>query len=338
MGLVAVLLWSMAAQAASFDCAKAKTAQEKAICASPELNAADERMAAAYKAVQASVPAELKEEVLGDQRAWIRRTAGGCKSQEALPAPALAMCLTVSYQSRIAELEHMIVVRGGVKFFWRSITIKVADEDDSPADPDSREENPGFGTLDASWPKALSAAPQWVAWNNDIEAAARGMALCEGTSSDQRHPPRWDATPGADQQISVKLGFVSPKLVTATLTNVWDGHGAHPNTGTSEFNWSVENQRELTPNDIFLADSSWEQELYSRTYKYLVKQFLHQPAELQKTVHNIVVNTGAWHIDEQGLTITFQQYELGGRNPPEPFTLAWADLKPYLQSGFVLPK
>ena len=38
------------AHAASFDCTKAKTAQEKAICGTPALSAADDQMAAAYKA------------------------------------------------------------------------------------------------------------------------------------------------------------------------------------------------------------------------------------------------------------------------------------------------
>jgi uncharacterized protein len=64
--LVLLLLASGAAQAASFDCDKAKTPQEKAICASPGLSQADENMAAAYKDVLAAVPREITTEVRED--------------------------------------------------------------------------------------------------------------------------------------------------------------------------------------------------------------------------------------------------------------------------------
>ena len=54
------------AHAASFDCTKAKTAQEKAICGTPALSAADDQMAAAYSAWLAAAP-------LGEQP--VRRNA-----------------------------------------------------------------------------------------------------------------------------------------------------------------------------------------------------------------------------------------------------------------------
>ena len=57
---VLLLLASGAAHAASFDCSKAKTPQEKAICGSPELSVADEQMAAAYKALLAAMTPEIK--------------------------------------------------------------------------------------------------------------------------------------------------------------------------------------------------------------------------------------------------------------------------------------
>jgi len=66
--LVLLLMASGAAQAASFDCVKAKTPQEKAICTSPKLSAADDSMAAAYKAVLGSVRPEVAGEIRDAQR------------------------------------------------------------------------------------------------------------------------------------------------------------------------------------------------------------------------------------------------------------------------------
>jgi uncharacterized protein len=46
---ILLLLAAGIAHAASFDCSKAKTSMEKAVCSSPQLSAADEQMAATQR-------------------------------------------------------------------------------------------------------------------------------------------------------------------------------------------------------------------------------------------------------------------------------------------------
>src|SRR5665213_4587727 len=77
---IVLLFASGIAHAASFDCAKAKTPQEKAICVSPSLSAADEQMAAAYRAVLAAASSEMKDEVRTDQRNWLHFIALRCNA------------------------------------------------------------------------------------------------------------------------------------------------------------------------------------------------------------------------------------------------------------------
>ncbi len=64
------LLWALPAHAASFDCAKAGTEIEHAICNSPELSRLDEAMAAAYR----SVPKSNKyfDTLRQGQKAWLQ--------------------------------------------------------------------------------------------------------------------------------------------------------------------------------------------------------------------------------------------------------------------------
>lgn len=64
------IAWSGAAGAASFDCGKAATPAEKAICADPALSKADDDLAAAYKAALAATldPASLRRA----QRQWLQ--------------------------------------------------------------------------------------------------------------------------------------------------------------------------------------------------------------------------------------------------------------------------
>jgi uncharacterized protein len=88
--LVLLLLAGGVGHAASFDCTKAKSPQEKAICASPELSAADDQLAAAYKAWLAAVPPEVVAEVREEQRGWLRSLAANCKSAAVESTTALA--------------------------------------------------------------------------------------------------------------------------------------------------------------------------------------------------------------------------------------------------------
>jgi uncharacterized protein len=79
--------------AASFDCSKATTAQEKTICNTPSLSSLDEKLAKIYKESMANAldPEALKSE----QRAWLKET----RSCNADPA-----CLGRSYETRISLL------------------------------------------------------------------------------------------------------------------------------------------------------------------------------------------------------------------------------------------
>jgi uncharacterized protein YecT (DUF1311 family) len=53
------------------DCSRAKTAVERALCSTPELRAADARMAHAYLALKAGLPRAQQSLLLADQRGWI---------------------------------------------------------------------------------------------------------------------------------------------------------------------------------------------------------------------------------------------------------------------------
>jgi uncharacterized protein YecT (DUF1311 family) len=79
----------------SFDCAKAATATEHAICASDLLSALDREMADAYRAARAGVGAGAKQQIREEQITWIgqRNACGGD-----------AGCLEARMRHRIAAL------------------------------------------------------------------------------------------------------------------------------------------------------------------------------------------------------------------------------------------
>ena len=86
-----------AASGPAFDCRKAATPVEKTICAQPELEALDRRLAAAFRDVQASLPTpDQKNAVRADQVAWLK---------ERDRCDADRVCLHASYEHRLDLME-----------------------------------------------------------------------------------------------------------------------------------------------------------------------------------------------------------------------------------------
>jgi uncharacterized protein YecT (DUF1311 family) len=353
LGVILLLLSSAFAQAASFDCTRATTPQEKAICASPKLSAADDHLALVYKAVLASMPAEVAPEARVDERNWLRQVAGDCRSpesedQHAIDEQAMTKCMLGLYSERIEELQSRIQTVGGVAFFWRFITVIAPDGTDDVAlqSPD-REINRGFGTLNASWPQSRASTPEWQAWNSGITGAAQRMASA-GFDSPEPEPTKWAAIGGVDADVTVGIELVSGQLVAAGIGNFWDGHGIHPNMNSIQFNWLLKEKRELRADDVFRRGSGWDQFLQRSCDKYLHQQLDHDgmsyesfelPGYMANTLHQIVIDPENWQLSSKGIAIVFQTYAVACHAcTPAPVTIPWADLQSFLKATFVTPR
>ena len=96
------LLLSLHVGAASFDCTRASTATEKAICASTATGQLDERLADTYRAALSVLP-ETREELKKEQLSWLRSRDALCGGDN--------RCLDRSYHERIRLLEERIANR-----------------------------------------------------------------------------------------------------------------------------------------------------------------------------------------------------------------------------------
>ncbi|ARM92533.1 hypothetical protein RHEC894_PE00510 (plasmid) [Rhizobium sp. CIAT894] len=96
-------LFSTVCHAQSFDCSKAQTVIEKAICASPALIAQDTALAASYRQALTDLggnPAKLND-LRQQQRRWLAERNKSCVDTD---LARLSACLTTSYQARLAAL------------------------------------------------------------------------------------------------------------------------------------------------------------------------------------------------------------------------------------------
>lgn len=88
-----------AAQAASFNCARARQADERAICASLALNDQDVRLAQLYEITQHLVAMGGRGAIQDDQVQWLQ-ARHACGANRA--------CLTKAYARRIDQLNHVL--------------------------------------------------------------------------------------------------------------------------------------------------------------------------------------------------------------------------------------
>lgn len=342
--------------AASFNCAKARTSVEKAICSSPELSASDDKLGRAYRAAQLNVP-EAAELVRQSERNWLLATERNCRRQEKeLP---FAECLTLFWRDRTDFLSRIFVRMGGVLFFFRETSLsKPCDEEDmstglAKSDPHSnKSERPdsddGLCDFYATWPEAISNAPQWKAWNKALLDEARRFQASQ--DHDDWIPDHWvhfaDATWNSDDsEVSVELNMVSPTLVVATIRRSYTyAHPAHHERG---FNWLLKQGRELKQDNLFQPNSGWEAWMKKRVSQiikdYETTEVKADPADADETAAlaaGVAVESRNWQVDPKGLSLIFSEDELPYTDAvtmPD-VTLPWSDLKPYLNPVFEIPR
>ena len=93
------VLASGVASAQGIDCSKARSATERAICASPDLVALDRQVGAAYADALAQRP-EQAATLRGEQLGWLRSRDAACT----VPAGQIGRCLSGQMTARLAQL------------------------------------------------------------------------------------------------------------------------------------------------------------------------------------------------------------------------------------------
>ena len=122
---------SLAAQAASFDCAKASTLIENAICASPELSRKDEALGRLYQSALKQNPAVRTEQVN-----WLR-DRNRCIDER---------CLNSAYDRRIDELR----VLSSANTSGAAPSEKLATENKAASSPSARVERKAGDPIQAA--------------------------------------------------------------------------------------------------------------------------------------------------------------------------------------------
>jgi uncharacterized protein len=324
VALISILPAEAPAQAGpSFDCSKATSPVEKAICADPGASEADRKMAAAYDRLLQSLTApQARAHLQRDQVAWLSDRHRVCA-----PAPAeipeareTAACLRDQADARAEWLallpggndypyvgERRLLEqgrRGGVPY---RITVSYA----------------AFGFHEVDYTRANAAIKAWV---DEFAAHARPPA--------ERGP----GMPGIGWFLEAGQFVHVPSRELVTVAAYWTIYagGAHPNHGRLAWHVELTTGRLLGLDDILDPRSGWREALLPKVRADLKKQFEErpgfeeqlEPAELGKALDE----ARRWVFTRDNVLLTFDPYEVGPyASGPYEVELSWATLAPYLR-------
>ena len=320
IALLAFLTLLPAAQAASFDCNKAATANEKAICADPALSRADDVMALAYVGAISGLTEEAEIVMRKGQRDWLDFAAKACSSQylpgEDSAAVERPQCLQRLYDARLKVLEQSRMV-GGMRFF-------TADTYEAVPDPDGGRFKLGLKVVSSLRMDGNdSLADAFNAYMRQVTADYTGdYTDFAGTTID-------DSVPNEDNDFLMTLGSVNAKRISVQLGLEWYGHGAaHANSSLGNFHFLTQEERPLEVTDMF-EGKRWGKALADLVAERASVDL--RGGEITydtDTMMQFATDPQRWSFTRAGLMVQFQDQEVMPGSPA--VSVAWGPLRDYL--------
>jgi uncharacterized protein len=321
LALFALVMIASPAAAASFDCAKAQSPFERAICSSPEVSAQDEILAKAYQTALGGLSADAASEIKSAQRAWLNYAEHSC-SDDAQPISGdytddQKQCLAATYRDRIRDLEASRM-QGGYRFYPIDRYLVEKDTQALPEDfskvADRQFQIVKIDGTDAVATAFNAAIDTIIAETPDIfEPGTTMIAASDGTS---------------DDDTSTKVSAVTNQRISLQTNQYWYGHGAaHGNYFITNLHFLLNERRLLEASDIFEGDG-WQEKLGQLALDG-IKATLGEDyiATSDDDVKAIAVDPLRWDFSEEGLVIQFNIYEVTAYAMGAPtIAIPWSDL------------
>lgn len=319
LGLFALgVLEAGGSQAASFDCARAGTPFEQAICDFPDLSDADETLAVAWQTAIGGLSPSGLAQLQADQKAWLDFAERSCSpTAEALLDPVTdnqAQCLAGQFRQRIGRLEQSRM-QGGLRL---SIADRYEVIPDTTAEPDA-------------WNKVATFEAGMPVIDGDSDLAAAFSAFIDATTP----ALAGDIEETSDISRQTTITEVTAARISVTINDYWYGHGAaHGNYAVTHAHFLREPMRALVAEDIFAGDG-WQAELGRLVLAQLdasVDGGIWDDARAQ--VPELSADTSRWALSPEGLSLTFQPYEVTAYAAGAPeVRIPWAQLEAWLAPG-----
>lgn len=325
--VIACVLIAAPAAAASFDCAKAETPVEKAICVNKDLSTADVDMARAFAAARKKLSKPASAVVLDNQRRWIDFVARACTNDAEPMARGTydedgIYCLTTLFSNRAEALKTIGAVGG--------LTVYPVDAFGAMPDPDPDAWNK-VATTTISYAQIDGAGDEVAAFNR----FARSLAE---PALDAPPDPEIDGT--TDTDVSIWVTEVSPQRISLSINSYFYGHGAaHGNYAIAYAQYLRREGRPMAAGDVF-AGANWAVELKPLIIARLKEDAVANLDDAEAIwddltgLEDSIADPSRWDVQDTGIAFQFQPYEVSAYAYGAPQALmSWEELSPWLQPG-----
>lgn len=321
LALIGLLFLASPAAAASFDCAKAGTPFEEAICADDGLSLQDEVLAQAYATALGGLSKPAADEVKAAQRDWLGYAQRSC-SDDAEPVAGdytdeQKLCLASVFRFRVQDLEASRML-GGFRFYPIDRYLVEQDTEALPED----------------FVKVADKQYQIVKIDRDDEIAATFNEAIDSIVAGQGEffePGTTVIAPGdvtSNFDITTKVTDVTSNRISLQTNEYWYGHGAaHGNYFITNRHFLLGEKRLLEASDIFEGDG-WEAKLGTLALD-AIKAKLGEDyfANSDEDTMKIAIDPLRWDFSEEGLVIQFNIYEVTAYAMGAPtVTIPWGEL------------
>lgn len=228
--ILLLILWASSTNAASFDCANARTNMENAICNDVELSQLDEKLSTEYKKSRTKLSSTSEQQLIASQRSWLKFFSIYCFVDiNAAPVSKAdaTICLVRAFKDRINDLVETGESIGGFNTFTAiDHNIRVLKDSQS------------IYVLERKFIQVNETNPFANALN-------RYLKFKEKTDlQDERGIESYD----------IKLSKISPDwLYKQTLSEIFTG--AYPTSSSDCGLYSIEQGRAIKISDIFLSNA-----------------------------------------------------------------------------------
>ena len=296
---------SSPANAASFDCGKASSRLEKAICANPALSELDTAIAAAYSAAGAGLDDEMRARLKRSQREWLTHRHPGEQLAENMKA-------------RLTVLRATRKTVGGVAF------LDLAASKSRPmfmlgAGPGAQAYN---RWADSVWD---SAASELTLEEGDLEQAkclaqARNSAKPAGSEDEC-------VVEGAMHVFETRVP--APGIVSVQDSGSLDEHAAHPMDETHHVTWWLAKGWRVDVADMFSNDG----------WKSTIAQAVRRDAQSSggsagEDAINSVSSPDSWWLTPEGLCLEGDGYTFERGRGLVQIVVPWNELRATLRPEF----
>jgi len=322
---------ALPAVAASFDCAKAGTPFERAICADADLSKADEQLAKTYATAIGGLSEQALDDIRASQREWLDYAQRAC-TRDARPLASGdydergLLCLRDLFNSRSRVLETSRMM-DGIRFYPLARFA---------AQPDPYElDNP-----QSNWPVARhELAMVQIDGDEGFAHAFNDLVRAEGEListmfAPQGEPDVMEEDASSDTTNAIVVDEIAGNNRISLLVNTyWYGHGAaHGNYSISFRHYLKEEGRLLEARDLF-AGKGWQKALLALVVEAAEAEH-GDNLMLDDTsyIADSVIDPSRWNLsDPYGLVIQFQPYEISAYAYGAPTArVSWEALEPYL--------